>query len=116
MMARGYFFVLTTTPTLALARSLAGSLVEERLAACVQVVGPVQSTYRWQGRVISSREWLVVAKTTGSRLRRLFSAVTSRHPYDTPELIALPVAVGSKRYLDWLRSEVCPETGRRKER
>jgi uncharacterized protein involved in tolerance to divalent cations len=110
-MPRG-FLVTTSTPTAGLARTIARSLVADRLAACVQVAGPMTSTYRWQGRVETAREWLVAAKTTRTALPRLMKAVASLHTYDTPEIVALPIVAGSDRYLAWLRSSVTSKASR----
>jgi periplasmic divalent cation tolerance protein len=101
---------VTTTPSQALARRIARALVDRRLAACVQIVGPVESIYRWQGKVATAREWLCLIKTTQTRYAEVAAAVEALHPYDTPEIIALPIAAGSRRYLDWLASSVRPSS------
>jgi periplasmic divalent cation tolerance protein len=108
-----YLEVTTTTARAADAARIARILVERRLAACVQVSGPVRSTYRWQGRVETAREWLCSMKTTRSRFRELAAAVAELHPYETPELIAVPLATGSRKYLGWLSSSVRPEPAKR---
>lgn len=90
------------------ARRIARAAVDSRLAACVQVSGPVTSTYRWQGRVETAREWLVTARTTRRRLAALMKLVRQLHPYETPEIIAVPIVAGSRRYLDWLAESVRP--------
>jgi periplasmic divalent cation tolerance protein len=105
---------ITTTPSRALARRIARALVDRRLAACVQIVGPVESIYRWQGKVATAREWLCLIKTTRARYLQVAAAVEALHPYDTPEIIALPIAAGSRRYLDWLASSVRPSSANRK--
>jgi periplasmic divalent cation tolerance protein len=102
--------VSTTMPDEEQAGRLARVLVERRLAACVQVLGPVTSTYRWQGAVESAREWLCLLKTTRARYRELEAALVELHPYDTPEVVAVPLAAGSRRYLDWLAAAVAPES------
>jgi len=84
------------------AHELAASLVEERLAACVQVVGPVRSTYRWDGAVETATEWLLLVKTTADRFPGLRAAVVARHPYDVPELVAVPITDGLPAYLEWI--------------
>jgi periplasmic divalent cation tolerance protein len=99
---------ITTTDRRAAARRIARALVERRLAACVQIVGPIESTYRWQGRIETTREWLCLIKTTRARWREVVAAVEALHPYDTPELVALPIDAGSRRYLDWLAASVRP--------
>jgi periplasmic divalent cation tolerance protein len=103
-----FVLVSSTTAKQADARRIARVLVERRLAACVQVLGPIKSTYRWQGRVETASEWLCLAKTTVGRSRKLVAAVTKLHTYDTPELIVTPITGGSRRYLDWLAASVRP--------
>jgi len=103
-----YVQAVTTTAGRAVARRIARALVDRRLAACVQIVGPIESTYRWQGKVEVAREWLCLIKTTRARYPQVAAAVEVLHPYDTPEIIALPIAAGSRRYLDWLASSVRP--------
>ncbi|HET9444225.1 MAG TPA: divalent-cation tolerance protein CutA [Acidimicrobiales bacterium] len=103
--ARGYQ-VVTAVADQAAASDLARGLVEARLAACVQVVGPVTSTYRWLGRVETATEWLCVAKTTGEALEAAMAAIAAAHAYDEPEITATPIVAGSDGYLGWLRAEV----------
>ena len=81
---------------------IAAALVEWRLAACVQVVGPIVSRYRWQGEVEEAREWLCLAKTETSRYPELEAAIRELHSYDEPEIVAIPIVAGSKGYLDWI--------------
>jgi periplasmic divalent cation tolerance protein len=100
--------MLTTTPSRVSARRTARTLVDRRLAACVQIVGPIESIYRWQGRVETTREWLCLIKTTHARFRTVAATVQGLHSYDTPEIVALPIAAGSKRYLEWLAASVRP--------
>lgn len=98
--------VQTTIGDAAAARALARAAVEARLAACGQVVGPVASVYRWQGVVESAEEWLVVFKTSAAAAGALQAFIRGAHPYDTPELIALPVVDGSRAYLTWILEQV----------
>lgn len=102
--------VLTTVPDRAMADRLASQLVEGRVAACVQVLGPVDSTYRWEGKVERAGEWLLLAKTTESRYPDLEREIAESHPYDTPEIIALPIVAGSASYLAWLAESVGKES------
>ncbi|MCX6840837.1 MAG: divalent-cation tolerance protein CutA [candidate division WOR-3 bacterium] len=106
--------MVTTTASRAAARHIAKAVVKRRLAACVQIVGPIESTFRWLDKVETAREWLCLMKTTQARYRELVTAVEAIHPYDTPEIIALPIAAGSRRYLDWLASSVRPPSAVRK--
>jgi periplasmic divalent cation tolerance protein len=87
------------------ATTLARSVVEARLAACAQVVGPIASTYRWEGAVTTDQEWLVVMKTAADRLDDLVAHLRAAHPYDVPEIVATPVVGGNPDYLSWLTTE-----------
>lgn len=101
--ARNLRLVLVTCPSLALARRIARSVVQKRLAACVNVVrSPVESFYTWKGKLESAREHLLIVKTTATRLPQLEREVKRLHEYDVPEFIALPLTDGSSEYLAWL--------------
>ncbi len=80
-------------------------MVERRLAACAQVVGPITSTYRWEGKVEEAEEWLVLLKTTADLFDELAAGVREVHSYDVPEIIAVPVQEGSADYLAWITQE-----------
>lgn len=101
--------VAVTAPDQALAERLAETLVTERLAACVQVGGPVTSVYRWRGTVERAEEWVCRAKTTRAALPALERRVRAVHPYELPEILATPVT-GDAGYLAWVRAEVSPPT------
>ena len=88
------------------AQSIASAVVGQRLAACVQIIGPIQSTYWWEGDIEISEEWLCLIKTRADLFDQLSAVVHQVHPYDIPELIATPVIAGSKSYLDWMQGEV----------
>ncbi len=88
------------------AERLAQALVGESLAACVSQVGPVRSVYRWQGAVESGIETLLLMKTTSARYPALQARLQQLHPYEVPEIIALPVSAGLPAYLQWLRESV----------
>jgi len=90
------------------ANRLAARLVEERLAACVQVSGPVQSTYRWEGAVSKAVEWLCTAKTVRQRLPALLARVKALHSYQQPEIIATLISGADPDYVDWLQRETTP--------
>ena len=100
-MSDGVLVVLVTCPT-DKAQALAELLVGERVAACVNVVGGVQSVYRWKGAVHQDGEALLVAKTTRDRFEALKHLVLKNHPYELPEVIALPVEHGHAPYLQWV--------------
>lgn len=103
---RQYVIVLVTAPDLKTARRLANAALVARLAACVNLMPQIESHYRWQGKLESGAEVLLVIKTARSRLGALEKLIVSKHPYDTPEFVVLPLAGGSKRYLDWLGASV----------
>ena len=95
------YLVLVTAPADA-GPELARKLVEERLAACVNQIPGVRSVYRWEGKVVEDEEVLLVIKTTEERLAALMKRVPELHPYQVPEVLALPVAQGHPPYLAWL--------------
>lgn len=101
--------VITTTETAEAATRLAQQLVERELAACVQIVAPMTSVYRWQGKVETTAEVLVLIKTTAAAYAALELAIKQLHSYETPEVIALPINTGSAEYLTWLQSGVKSE-------
>jgi periplasmic divalent cation tolerance protein len=96
--------VLTTIGADADAAALARTVVDERLAACVNVLPPMTSIYRWQGKVEENREQQLLIKTTVARLPSLEARLRTLHPYDVPEFLVLRAAGGSDAYLDWLRA------------
>jgi periplasmic divalent cation tolerance protein len=87
------------------AQKIAQALVEQRLAACVHVVGPITSTYRWQGKIETEKEWTCAAKTRAELYNDVEKAMRALHPYAEPEIIALPIVDGSRSYLDWIVAE-----------
>ncbi|MDR1367437.1 MAG: divalent-cation tolerance protein CutA [Candidatus Accumulibacter sp.] len=97
--------VLTNLPDRALAEKLADSLVENRLAACVSILAPCRSIYRWGLVVESADEVPLIIKTTSSAYPALESALRAAHPYETPEIIAIPVDRGLPDYLNWVAAE-----------
>ena len=97
--------VWVTAPDAECATSIARTLVEERLIACANLVPGVHSIYRWEGAVQQDEEVLLVLKTTSDRCDAVAARVKALHPYDLPEVIALPVEGGSADYLDWVRTE-----------
>ncbi|HEU4739021.1 MAG TPA: divalent-cation tolerance protein CutA [Solirubrobacterales bacterium] len=98
--------VLTTAGSEEEAGRIAELLVERRLAACVQVVGPIVSRYRWQGAVEEEREWQCLAKTTRGAFEAVEAAIREVHSYDEPEIIATPIVAGSAGYLAWIADNV----------
>jgi periplasmic divalent cation tolerance protein len=100
--------VLTTAGSAEEARRLAHSLVEQRLAGCVNIVSPMESIYRWEGKVESAQEWLLLIKTTEAAFPRLREAIRQLHSYDVPECISLSIDDGTEPYLKWLDQSVGP--------
>jgi len=98
--------VLVTAPSAEAAAELARALVEARLAACGNVVPGLRSIYRWEGRVTEDAEALLILKTTRAAFDALRAEVLRRHPYQVPEVLALPVEAGSEPYLAWLAGQV----------
>lgn len=103
-----YFAVLCTTPDVETATALADKLVRARLSACVNVVPGLTSVYWWNNAVHHDAEALLIAKTDGAHLRELIDAIVLHHPYDNPEAIALEVADGAERYLQWISDSIEP--------
>ncbi|KAA2254907.1 divalent-cation tolerance protein CutA [Solihabitans fulvus] len=97
--------VITTTGSAEAAEALARGVVEARLAACVQIVGPVTSVYRWEGAVQTDQEWQCVVKTTAERLDELAAHIRGHHEYELPEVVAIPVVGGLPEYLAWVTEE-----------
>src|SRR5438270_13839921 len=94
--------VLTTTGSQEEARKIAHALVECHLAACVNIVPQIESVYRWQGKIETAAEWLLVIKTQAAVFERVRDALKELHSYDLPEWVMLGVADGSKEYLNWI--------------
>lgn len=99
---KSYIQITTTTETREQAQTIARHLVVEKLAACVQIVGPITSTYRWQGKMENAQEWLCLIKTREELYGKVETAIKKLHSYETPEIIAVPIVKGSKEYLGWL--------------
>lgn len=102
--------VLVTCGSVEEARKIGRALVEERLAACVNVLqAPIESIYRWKGRVDSAAEFLMIIKTARERFPALEERIKKLHSYDIPEIIAVPIEKGSRQYLSWLTDSVRTE-------
>jgi periplasmic divalent cation tolerance protein len=98
--------ITTTTGKRKDADQIAAELVSRRLAACVQVSGPVVSTFRWQGNVETAEEYLCVIKTSRAKFEAVRDVVRELHPYEVPEIIATPIIEGNEAYLQWIGEEV----------
>ena len=97
---------LVTAPTMTVARKLAAAALNQRLAACVNLLPKVESHYWWQGKIESSSEVLMVFKTEKALLAALEQCVIQNHPYETPEFIVLEINAGNQKYLDWIAASV----------
>ena len=101
-----YIQVITTVERKEDAENIARLLVEKRLAGCVQIAGPIVSVYRWKGRMEQAEEWQCLIKSREDLFAKVEEAIKSVHPYETPEIIASTISVGSEDYLKWLRDEL----------
>ena len=101
-----YRMVLTTTDSRELAQTIARELVTRRLAACVNIIGPIESIYRWKEEVESANEFLLLIKTTAARFNEVRAAITQLHTYELPECIRIAVEDGSVEYLRWIAENV----------
>jgi periplasmic divalent cation tolerance protein len=104
-LAGAAILVITQMPDRTSALALARSLVESRVAACVSVGAPVESLYHWQGKIETAQETPVTVKTQPSRYREVEAAIRSQHPYELPEIVAVPVVEGLAPYLQWIADE-----------
>jgi periplasmic divalent cation tolerance protein len=96
--------VFTTTGKKEDAERIAKILLEKKLAGCIQIIGPMSSLYWWKGRMEESEEWLCIIKSEKSLYNELEKTIKDNHPYDVPEIIAVPITMGNQDYLDWLNS------------
>ena len=105
-MAYNYIQVITTVGNKKDALKIAKALSHKKLSACTHIVGPIESVYEWKGKTEKAREWLCIAKTSKSKYAQVERAIKTIHPYDLPEIIALPIIAGSREYLDWLKKSL----------
>ena len=101
-----YIQELTCIDTREGAEKIAQALVEQRLAACVQIIGPMASIYRWQGKLQKDQEWLCVIKSRTELYQEIETVIRAAHSYEVPEILAMPVTAGSEKYLARLEGEV----------
>ena len=106
----GTLLVLTNLPDRAAAERLADALIEKRVAACVNILAPCRSVYRWKGAVQHDEEYPMLIKTAAERYPDLEAAIRAAHPYELPEIIAVPIERGLPAYLEWLAAEAAPGT------
>ncbi len=98
--------VTTATDKREDAERISKAIVENRLAACVQISGPVTSIYWWKDNLEETEEWILAMKTRNDLYPKLEQAIRNFHPYEVPEIVAVPISAGSKEYLDWLEKEI----------
>jgi periplasmic divalent cation tolerance protein len=103
-----YIQVVTTTEHRENADRIAQALVEQRLAACVQISGPITSTYRWQGKIETTQEWQCRAKSRADLYEKIEEAIRRLHPYEVPEILAIPIFSGNNSYFSWMEAELLP--------
>ena len=103
-MQNTYVIVLVTTSSKKEAEKIAQHLLNERLIACANIVGPVSSLFRWAGKMEKAEEYLIIMKSRQDLFEKLADAVKALHSYEVPEILVLPIVGGSKAYLDWLGS------------
>jgi len=103
-----YIVVIISTPNKEEAAKIVHSLLNERLIACANIVGPVSSVFWWQGKIDEENEFLVLMKSHKNIFERISERVMEIHSYDVPEIIALPIIEGSQSYLDWLETSLQP--------
>jgi periplasmic divalent cation tolerance protein len=98
--------ILSTAGSEDEARKIANALIEQKLAACVNIIPQIESIYRWRGKVESSREWLLLIKTTAEKFAAVRDAIRKLHSYELPECIAIAVDDGSSDYLQWIEESI----------
>lgn len=101
-----YIQIFTTTAKKIEAEKIAKVLVGQKLSACVQIIGPLTSVYKWRGKLKKSKEWLCIIKTRQNHYKEIEITIKKIHPYELPEIISTPVIGGSKEYLNWLNSQL----------
>jgi periplasmic divalent cation tolerance protein len=105
-MREEYIQVSTTVDGKDHAERIAKTLLDRRLAACVQIVGPVMSAYWWKGKLEKTEEWICYIKSRMGLYEKLEEAIRETHTYETPEIVAVPIIAGSRKYLEWLEDEL----------
>jgi periplasmic divalent cation tolerance protein len=100
-----YMLVVTAVDSAEEAERLARGIADARLAASVQIIGPIRSFYWWKGELVDAREWQIQVKTTKERLGDLAAYIKANHSYETPGILALKIEAGSREYLDWISAE-----------
>nr|MBU1328444.1 divalent-cation tolerance protein CutA [Candidatus Omnitrophota bacterium] len=110
-MKQSFVQVITTVSEKKDAEKIAKVLIYGRLVACVQIIGPIKSIYRWKGKIENANEWVCLIKTRKTLYKKVESAIRKIHPYEVPEIIAISIAKGSEDYLKWLSDETIKNYG-----
>lgn len=105
-MRKEYIQVITTTEKKEDAEKITRVLIEKRLAGCIQIIGPITSTYWWKNNMEKAEEWLCFIKSKRNLYKEIETCIKEIHPYETPEIISLPIVEGNKNYLKWLNGEL----------
>lgn len=100
-----YIQVLTTIDKEEKAKTIATTLLEKRVASCVQIFGPITSSYWWNGKIEQAREWICLAKGKTKDYEKIEATIKSVHPYEVPEILAIPISNGNADYFNWIRAE-----------
>ena len=100
-----YIVVFVTTNSAKEAKKISRTLVEEKLAACCNIISPIQSIYQWQGKICEDKEILIMLKTKKNLFKQVDARVRELHSYEVPEVIAIPIVEGSDKYMSWLKNE-----------
>ncbi|HYY92262.1 MAG TPA: divalent-cation tolerance protein CutA [Candidatus Dormibacteraeota bacterium] len=106
----GFIQVSSTVNNRLAARRIAQELLQARLASCVQILGPIESSYWWKGKLEREKEWLLLIKARADDYRRIEAAIKKTHPYKIPEILAFTILYGNPDYLDWTRNETSRRT------
>jgi periplasmic divalent cation tolerance protein len=101
----GYIQVITTVSNKMDAKKIADILLDKRLVACVQIIGPIKSIYRWKHKIETAKEWICISKTRKSLYKAVEKVIKKNHPYEVPEIIVTSITQGSKDYLKWISKE-----------
>ncbi|MEK7569629.1 MAG: divalent-cation tolerance protein CutA [Patescibacteria group bacterium] len=105
-MENKFIQIQTAVPKKGDAVKIAEVLAKKKLSACTQVVGPVESTFRWKGKILREKEWLCLIKTKKSLYKKVEHEIKKIHPYEVPEIITTPIVAGSQEYLNWIEKEI----------
>ena len=101
--------IMTTVPDRKTALRIGEKLLEDKLCACFQIVGPINSLYRWKGKIEKDEEFLCLIKTRENLIEKIEESLRKMHPYEVPEFLVIPVVAGSADYISWLDSELLPK-------